>query len=198
MALIFLLIFMLLFSIFYGISVLPESLSKKMPLQSYRVCGMIRKVSFAFLFLFTILQIFFVFFLNENNQRFFPGFGWIWSVMIGLVMAVPATWIMNAATQAAKKEPYAPDKDTKMYGGIYSAMRHPQAVGDVLYWFVLVFLLNSKTLFQINLLWIPLNIAIAFIEEYDLKKRFGDEYRTYMKGTNMFIPVKFLGKIGGR
>ncbi len=183
---------MFLYCFFYSISVLPEHLTKMLKNNSYKTCGNIRKISFVFLLIFFIIQILVVFILNSKNEVFFNSWGWIISAIIGVVIAIPAGLIMRAATKAAKGESYSPDKNNKMYGGIYQIIRHPQMIGDILYWFVIVFLLNSKTLFYINLLWIPLNLVIAFIEEYDLKERFGDEYTNYIKRTNMVIPIKYL------
>ncbi len=62
-------------------------------------------------------------------------------------------------------------------------------IGDLLYWFALVFFLNSPFLLIVNILWIPVNIVMMLAEEKDLELRYGESYVLYKKRTAMVIPI---------
>jgi methanethiol S-methyltransferase len=181
---------MLVFGGLYVYSVLPAHLEAKIGEKAYKQCGIVRKISFVFLFVFTAAEICYVFFpiTSAIPRYFFPGWYWLLSVFIGVIISVPATMIMKAATDAAKNESYSPQKANTMYGGIYNYIRHPQMIGDLLYWFVVVFFLNSPFLLLINLLWIPINIVMMLAEEKDLELRYGEVYLNYKKRTARFFP----------
>ena len=129
------------------------------------------------------------------NNRFpnlpiprFLTWGWIPSIIIGLILSILGTIIMSKVAKAAGKESYTPEKRNPMYGGIYTKIRHPQAIGDTLYYIAIAFFINSPMLVLISLLWIPSYYYISRIEEKDLVIRFGDSYKEYMQQTRMFIP----------
>lgn len=72
--------------------------------------------------------------------------------------------------------------------GIYSKVRHPQYTGFIL---VLIgFLIQWPTI--ITLIMFPFLVymyyRLARREEKEMVERFGDEYREYMRRTNMFLP----------
>ena len=78
--------------------------------------------------------------------------------------------------------------------GLYSRIRNPMLLG----WFIMLFglgiLLNSISLILIfTPIFILLNILyLKAIEEKEMEKKFGEEYRKYKKSVPMFIPR--LGK----
>jgi protein-S-isoprenylcysteine O-methyltransferase Ste14 len=79
-------------------------------------------------------------------------------------------------------------KRHQMYGGIYKRIRHPQAAGEVWYWWVFAFLCNSPFLAIYSLVWLPLFHLMSRAEERDLIIRYGKDYELYMKSTGMYLP----------
>jgi protein-S-isoprenylcysteine O-methyltransferase Ste14 len=181
---------MLAFGGLYIYSVFPAHLERRMGADAFRRCGRFRKASFTFLFLFAICEVVTIFLPMDFPlpHRLFPGWYWLLSAAIGVLLMLPATMILRAAQRAAKSESFAPSQRSTMYGGIYQRIRHPQMVGDLLYWFALAFLLNSPVLLLVNLLWIPINLVMAFAEELDLMLRFGEGYVAYRRSVPMLIP----------
>jgi len=181
---------MIWYTILYILSVGPAQLEKKIGEKSYKVCALLRKISFIGMGLCMISEILYFFFPYNIGlpERIINGtIGWIISVTIGLLLGIFATVIIKKVSKVAK-DSFSPDKTNEMFGGIYEKIRHPQAVADVAYWFSLAFILNSLFLLLIAIIWIPLNIIIMLSEEKDLKVRFGSEYVEYMKRTGRFLP----------
>lgn len=77
-----------------------------------------------------------------------------------------------------------------MFGGIYTRMRHPQAVGEVVLWWVIAFLLHSPFLAVYSFIFIPIFILMCFAEEQDLLWRYGDAYIEYVHRTGAFWPKR--------
>ena len=181
---------MIWYTLFYIFSVSPAQLEKKIGEKSYKICALLRKISFAGMGLCTVSEVLYFFFpFNMGIQeRIINGTtGWIISVIIGLLFVIFATVIINKVSKVAK-DSFVPKKENEMFDGIYEKIRHPQAIADVTYWFAFAFLLNSLFLLLIAILWIPLNFIIVLFEEKDLKVRFGSAYIEYMKRTRRFIP----------
>ncbi len=81
-------------------------------------------------------------------------------------------------------------KQHQLYGGIYQSIRHPQAAGEVWYWWVFAFLCHSPFLALYSLVWLPLFHLMSRAEERDLLIRYGDAYRTYLQRTGMYLPKR--------
>ena len=79
-------------------------------------------------------------------------------------------------------------KEHELYGGIYKKMRHPQAVGELPYWWVFAFALHSPFLVLYSLVWIPLFIIMSWAEERDLVIRYGEAYEEYRRRVGWFGP----------
>ena len=75
-----------------------------------------------------------------------------------------------------------------MYGGIYEKIRHPQALGELPFWWVIAFLLHSPFLVLYSLVWIPIFVLMCLAEEQDLLLRYGEAYEEYMQRTGRFFP----------
>ena len=71
---------------------------------------------------------------------------------------------------------------------IYSLIRHPQYFGGVLAHIGISFLLSSLFSLIFTPLVILLNILIAWKEEKELIKEFGEDYETYKENVPMFFP----------
>ncbi|OHD08012.1 MAG: hypothetical protein A2086_02075 [Spirochaetes bacterium GWD1_27_9] len=181
---------MLWYTVFYILSVGPAQLEKKIGERSYKVCAILRKISFVGMALSMIGEILYFFFpMNIGiKERIMDGvLGWVISILIGLLLCLFATLIIVKVSKIAK-DSFVPQKSNEMFGGIYNKIRHPQAIADVTYWFALAFLLNSLFLLLIAILWIPLNLIIVVFEERDLKIRYGSAYLDYMSRTGRFFP----------
>ena len=77
-----------------------------------------------------------------------------------------------------------------MYGGIYTKLRHPQAVGEVFLFPVITILLNSPFLTLFSLIYFPILAIMCYAEEQDLILRYGDSYVEYCKRTGAFFPKR--------
>lgn len=119
----------------------------------------------------------------------FPWSWWI-SILIAIVICIPAAALMFKGMRDAGEETLRPKKEHVMYQGIYKKIRHPQALGEYFVWWVIAFLLNSPFLFLLSFIYIPIFIMMCFAEEQDLIWRYGDSYVEYMKNTPAFFPKK--------
>ena len=99
---------------------------------------------------------------------------------------------MKKGAKAAGEETFTPKKEHELFAedGIYGKIRHPQALGEGILGFGTGFIFQSPFIALFSLLWIPLMVYVSFIEEKDLVKRFGDEYRAYQTRTGMFWPKR--------
>ena len=93
--------------------------------------------------------------------------------------------MVHAGEEAAR-----PKKEHAMYTGNYKKVRHPQAAGEVFLWWVIAFFLNSPFLALFSFIYVPLFLLLCWAEEFDLVKRFGDEYVTYYRRTGAFWPKR--------
>jgi protein-S-isoprenylcysteine O-methyltransferase Ste14 len=114
---------------------------------------------------------------------------WLVSILIGVVLAVIFTPIWFKGIKDAGRETMEPSASTKMYGGIYNHIRHPQALGEMPWFIIISLFLNSLFLvIWATLMVIIVSPIIIYFEEKDLIKRFGEEYREYRKRTGAIIP----------
>jgi protein-S-isoprenylcysteine O-methyltransferase Ste14 len=71
--------------------------------------------------------------------------------------------------------------------GLYSAVRHPQMLGFIIFYTGYSLCFGAVY----SLYWLPLIIFIIYvaasIEERDLEKEFGQEYKEYKKKVSMFL-----------
>ena len=114
---------------------------------------------------------------------------WLVSIVIGVILAIIFTPIWIKGIKDAGSETMEPSQSTKMYGGIYNYIRHPQALGEMPWFVIIPLFLNSLFL----VIWaivmiIVVGPIIIYYEEKDLIKRFGDDYREYIKRTGAFFP----------
>ena len=71
---------------------------------------------------------------------------------------------------------------------IYSLIRHPQYCGGLLAHIGISFLLSSLFSLAFTPLVILLNFLVAWKEEKELIKEFGDMYKKYREKVPMFVP----------
>lgn len=180
-----------LFLYYYVRSVSPAGREMVEGPDAYQKCHIDRLVSGVFEFIITANYILFLFFplpAMPVPERF-PWPWWI-SIIIGLVIGIPATWLMIKGTKDAGEETLKPKKDHVMYSGIYEKIRHPQAVGESFLFGVIGILLNSPFLTLFSLIYFPIFIIMCYAEEQDLLLRYGQPYADYCKRTGAFWPKR--------
>jgi protein-S-isoprenylcysteine O-methyltransferase Ste14 len=179
----------ILFLYFYVRSVSPAGQELVEGPAVYKKCYYLRLISGFFELVITINYVLFLFFPLPSlplAERF-PWAWWI-SIIIGLIIGIPATWLMIKGAQDAGEETLMPKKEHKMYSGIYQKMRHPQAVGEVFLFGVIALLLNSPFLTLFSVIFFPIFIIMCYAEEQDLLLRYGQDYVEYCKRTGAFWP----------
>jgi protein-S-isoprenylcysteine O-methyltransferase Ste14 len=174
---------------FYVASAGPATLTRRIGGDAaYRRCTVYRMLSGVFM---TVVGVDYVVYAFKPLPWSFPErFPWpYWvSVVIALVIAVPSGVVWVRGMRDAGEETMVLKESHTMYRGIYRRIRHPQAAGEVWYWWVFAFLCHSPFLAIYSIIWLPLFHLMSRAEERDLLIRFGDEYRTYMEQTGMYWP----------
>lgn len=123
------------------------------------------------------------------NPQTFP---WSWwnSALAALVIAVLGGYIWFKGMKDAGEETMVVKKEHTLYTGIYTKMRHPQASGEVTYWWVIAFLLNSPFLVLFSFVWKPIFYVMCLAEEKDLVICYGEKYLECRKNTGFIIPKR--------
>lgn len=88
------------------------------------------------------------------------------------------------------KESIVTKKEHALYGGIYEKVRHPQAIGELPYWWVIAFALNSPFLAIFSVIWIPIFYLFCWAEERDLVIWYGEPYLEYRRNMGFLIPKR--------
>lgn len=179
-----------LFSYFYIKSVSPAALEKKVGKIAYFMCGRYRIIASVFEVIVVINYVIYFFYpLPIHLPRVFPWNWWI-SVLAAALIAVPAGYLLGRGLKDAGRESIVPVKKHLMYGGIYKKIRHPQAAGELVFWWIIALLLNSPFLALFSFIWIPIFYLFCWAEEKDLFVRYGEKYIKYRKNTGFMIPMK--------
>jgi len=173
---------------FYLLSVQPVTQSEKYGDQAWTMAKRHRIITGILMGVITVNLILWLWFpITELAWPVHPI--WLFSILIGIILAIVFTPILIKGAIDAGKEAMEPSQSTKMFGGIYNYIRHPQTVGEMPWFVIIAFFLNSLFLaiWAIIMIIIVTPIIIHF-EEKDLIKRFGNEYREYQKRTGAVIP----------
>lgn len=177
--------------LFYLKSVSPAALTAKIGETAYRKCYYYRLIASFFEFIVIVTYLGYFIFPVEafGLPQFFP---WEWglSIIIGIVILIPSGWLMIRGLLDAGKEAMAPQVDQKLYQGIYTKVRHPQALGELPLWWVGALFLNSPFLALYSFIFVPIFYIMVKTEEKDLILRFGEAYKAYRLKTGMFIPKR--------
>lgn len=178
----------LLFLFFYVRSVSPAGREKVIGPRAYRAAYYERLISGVFELIITGSYVFYRFYpLPAPLPESFPWPWWV-SILIAALIGIPATTLMLVGLKDAGEEALRPKKEHAMYGGIYASLRHPQAVGEVILFPVMGFLLHSPFLVLFSLIYFPIFILLCYAEEQDLLLRYGDDYARYCQQTGAFWP----------
>jgi protein-S-isoprenylcysteine O-methyltransferase Ste14 len=180
----------LLFLCFYALSTSPAALSKRWGDRAYPICGVLRGIAMIFEFL-TLVNYYLT--IRFPLPTPLPGtFPWAWWVsgLIAALIGGSSLWLMIRGMIDAGEETALPKKEHTMYGGIYTKLRHPQALGEMFLWLACAFLLHSPALAVFSVIYFPIMFLTIFIEENDLLLRYGDDYAHYIKTTGLLWPKK--------
>lgn len=180
----------LMFLYYYVLSVSPATREKVLGPGAYTHCGRDRIIAIVFEIIKIVNYVVYVFYPLENPLP--DTFPWAWwaSAILAAVIGIPAVTLMLIGMRDAGEEAIRPKKEHIMYGGIYTHIRHPQAVGEVFGWLVIALLLHSPFLAAFSLIYFPIFLLMCFAEEQDLLWRYGDAYAEYCKQTGAFWPKK--------
>jgi protein-S-isoprenylcysteine O-methyltransferase Ste14 len=182
----------LLFWIFYAKSVRPAALEKEIGEAAYRRCAQYRSVAAILMFVASANYVVYYFFpLPAGLPRVFPWSWWV-SAVVAVLIALPSGYLWYRGVRDAGEETMVPKKEHTLYGGIYEEIRHPQAAGELVMWWVMAFFLHSPFLALFSLVWVPIFCAVCLAEERDLYIRYGEAYEAYRQSTGFFFP-----KLGG-
>jgi len=180
---------MILFTLFYSISLLPATRSKKHGEKTWNQSRNYRIVASVFELIFMACLILWYWFpIPAVDWKIFTTLWWI-GLIIFLVIFIPGLIIMLKGVKDAGSETLTPSEENEMYGGIYNYVRHPQTLGEMPMFIALAFALNSwflvifTTVFLI--IYIPLTL---YLEEKDLVVRFGEDYKQYQKEVGILLP----------
>ncbi len=177
-----------LFTLFYVKSVSPAALEKRIGPSAYNRCATYRLISSIFMFIVMANYILYYWFpLPLPLPR---AFYWPWrvSAVMAVLIAVPSLYVMLRGVKDAGMETMRPKREHSMYGGIYTTIRHPQAVGEFPLWWVLAFLLHSPFLVIISFAYLPVWYYLCVAEERDLLIRYGAAYEEYRAKTGFWLP----------
>ena len=191
------LVLTVLFLLFYVRSARPAGREMISGPGAYQLCFYERMVSA--IFEFTIVANYILYFYYPLQTPLPVKFPWSWwiSLLVALLIGIPATTLMIIGVRDAGEEAMRPRKEHSMYGGIYTRIRHPQATGEVFLFLVIALLLNSPFLAVFSLIYFPLFIVLCYVEEQDLLLRYGEAYAEYCRKTGSFWPKRFMS-IHGR
>ena len=180
----------ILFTIYYIKSVSPAALSKTMGGIAFQRCATYRVISSVFMTIAGINYILYFWYpLPIPLPRTFPWPWWV-SAVIAVTIAIPSGWLMFRGVKDAGEETMRPKPEHTLYGGIYQKIRHPQALGEFPFWWVLAFLAHSPFLVLFTFLYIPVWYIFYIYEEKDLLLRYGKAYEEYREKTGVWFPKK--------
>ena len=176
--------------VYYVKSAGPAALEQKIGTAAYAKCTRYRALSAIFMTLAGINYVVYAFYpIPLPLPRTFSWPYWI-SALIAVIIAIPSGILFAWGMKDAGEETMLVKKEHKLYGGIYQKIRHPQAAGEVWYWWVFAFLCNSPFLVIYSVIWLPLFHLMSKAEERDLLIRYGKDYQIYKESTGMYFPKR--------
>jgi len=178
----------ILFLYFYVRSVSPAGREMVIGPRAYRLCFHDRLVAGGLEFVITANFVLYFFYpLPTPLPDKFPWAWWL-SAVVAVLIGIPALVLMVIGLRDAGEEAMRPKKEHRMYGGIYTKIRHPQAVGEVFLFPVMGILLHSPFLTLFSLIYFPIFVIMCYAEEQDLLLRYGQSYAEYCQHTGVFWP----------
>jgi protein-S-isoprenylcysteine O-methyltransferase Ste14 len=174
----------------YVRSASPAGREKIIGPRAYRLCFHDRLAAGALELVITANYVLYFFFPLESPMPLRFPWAWWLSILIAILIGVPACILMVIGIRDAGEEAMLPKKEHTMYGGIYTKLRHPQAVGEVFLFPVIALALNSPFLTIFSLIYFPIFMIMCHAEEQDLLLRYGKVYADYCQRTGAFWPKR--------
>ena len=178
---------------------MPAHLEKNIGSISYEICSKKRKnarlllsISSLNFFIYNIIPIN----IWPLNSHIFNHYGipdYVTSSLVSLIPLIPGILVFILGRKVLGKESESPKKFRKIVDiGIYSKVRHPQLLGELLLFYFISFFMNSIfLLFFTSIFWVPAYLTWCHFEEKDLLLRYGFTYEEYKKRTKKLIPFIF-------
>lgn len=172
----------------YLFSLQPQKREAKIGVKAWKESKNIRTIAFFFEFLgMTNIILWYWFPVETFNWKITQNS--LSALIVSIILGVPLLSIMMISLIQAGKESWEPSKETKLHGGLYKYVRHPQAITEFPFFIVMGLGVNSWFLVILltfyNIIFLPLMLRI---EEKDLIRRFGDKYIEYQQKVPPFFP----------
>jgi protein-S-isoprenylcysteine O-methyltransferase Ste14 len=186
--LISLIVSIVLFCYFYTLSLQPKKREQKIGKKAWRQSAQIRTIAGGLEFLIILNTLLWIWFpIPLLDFKIHPNF-WV-GIVICITIIVPGLIIMIKGIIDAGSETYQPSEQTKLYGGIYKYIRHPQSLGEFPMFIAFGFLANSWFLVFVLTAFVIIYVPIMIhYEEKDLIRRFGESYKQYQNETGALFP----------
>lgn len=180
---------------FYIKSAGPAALERKIGEVAYQKCTQYRFIASAFMGVACANYVLYVFYpLPLPLARTFP-WSWWGSALLAVLIAIPSGYVWFRGVKDAGEETMFVKKEHTLYKGIYKVIRHPQAIGEMPFWWVIAFLLHSPFLVLYSFVWIPIFAVMCWAEERDLLIRYGEAYAEYRDCTGFLFPKRMSKRI---
>ena len=180
---------LLAFQHFYGRSLAPAALAKKLGDRAARRCTVYRFVALAAMAVHLAWCWSLVVRSNPASWLLaLPGNRGLW-LALGAILAIPAGYFLLRGLWDAGRRNLVAGGTEQLFGGIYRELRHPQYLGFVLALWSLALLGDAPALIILGLCWLLLFLSLVPTEERDLEERLGETYRDYRKSTGRFITL---------
>jgi len=154
----------LLTLIFYVLSVRPAALSRKIGPKAYRRCTIYRGLAGIAMGVASLNYVLAVRWPPPLPlPRRFAWPRWV-SSLIAAAIALPSGYLFGRGIADAGEETMIVKPEHTLYRGIYARMRHPQAMGELPFWWVFAFALHSPFLVVYSLIWIPIFVLMSLAE----------------------------------
>ncbi|MHA1998733.1 MAG: methyltransferase family protein [Promethearchaeota archaeon] len=182
-------------SYLYNLSIQPVKRSETRGEKAWKECATFRALCSISMVASVVTSILWIWFpiplLDYKIDSNYTG-----AMIAGIIILVICVPIMAKGEMDAGSETMKPSKDTKMYGGIYNHIRHPQTLGEWPTFIGMGFFINSWFIVILFLVWVIIYTPIMIsLEEKDLVRRFGDAYREYQKRTGALFPKFWKKKV---
>jgi len=174
---------------FYVKSAGPAALERKIGAIAYKRCTQYRMIALIFMGIACVNYALYVFYPLPLPLPLPQAFPWSWwvSAVVAVLIAIPGGYLFFRGMKDAGEETMVPKKEHTLYGGIYEKIRHPQAVGELPFWWVFAFLCHSPFLVLYSFVWVPIFYWMCLAEEQDLLVRYGKAYAEYQDRTGFLI-----------
>lgn len=128
--------------------------------------------------------------MDERAGRLLPA----WSTALGWIVGVPALALTVACIGSfvvrGSGTPAPFDAPRRVVAaGPYKYVRNPMYLGGLALLVAFGFYLRSPSVLVFSIAWIAVvHLAVVFLEEPDLRRKFGDSYRDYCRAVPRWIP----------